>query len=56
LYSLPEIINKADNTSEDKIWTLESLDAAMPSVTGDLKNMWPRKEESRQRRRRRHRR
>ena len=45
LYSLPEIVKKADNPAEDKMWTLESLDTAMKSVTGDLTNMWPRKEE-----------
>jgi len=45
LYSLPKIVKKVDNPSEDKMWTLEQLDQLMPQVTGDLKNQWPRKEE-----------
>ncbi|HYM16147.1 MAG TPA: SDR family NAD(P)-dependent oxidoreductase [Dehalococcoidia bacterium] len=45
LYSLPEIVKKADNPAEDKIWKLEDLDKNMPSVVGDLVNQWPRKED-----------
>jgi NAD(P)-dependent dehydrogenase (short-subunit alcohol dehydrogenase family) len=45
LYSLPEIVKKLDNPREDKIWSLDDLDKLMPQVTGDLKNMWPRREE-----------
>ena len=45
LYSLPEIVKKADNPAENKVWTLDDLDKQMPSVVGDLVNQWPRKEE-----------
>jgi 3-oxoacyl-[acyl-carrier protein] reductase len=45
LYSLPEIVKKIDNPREDKIWALDDLDGMMPQVTGDLQNMWPRREE-----------
>jgi hypothetical protein len=46
LYSLPEIVSKIDNTSGNAVWTQENLDKLVPvNLTGDLKNMWPRKEE-----------
>jgi hypothetical protein len=45
LYSLPEIVKQVTNTSGN-IWTLDELDKIVPEqVTGDLKNMWPKKEE-----------
>jgi 3-oxoacyl-[acyl-carrier protein] reductase len=45
LYSLPEIAKKVDNTTGE-LWTIDRLDDVMPSqVTGELKNMWPKKEE-----------
>jgi 3-oxoacyl-[acyl-carrier protein] reductase len=45
LYSLPEIVKQVANTSGN-IWTLDELDKLIPEqVTGDLKNMWPKKEE-----------
>ncbi len=44
LYSLPEIVKKVDNTSGD-MWTIDRLDKEMQAVTGDLKNMFPKKEE-----------
>lgn len=45
LYCLPEIVKKADNPTEDKIWKLDDLDGLMKDVTGDLVNQWPKKEE-----------
>jgi NAD(P)-dependent dehydrogenase (short-subunit alcohol dehydrogenase family) len=45
LYSLPEIVKKIDNAVPGKIWELDELDKLMPQVTGDLTNMWPKKEE-----------
>jgi len=45
LYSLPEIVKQVVNASGN-IWTLDELDKLIPAqVTGDLKNMWPKKEE-----------
>jgi len=45
LYSLPEIVKQVTNTSGN-IWTLDELDKIVPEqVTGELKNMWPKKEE-----------
>jgi hypothetical protein len=45
LYSLPEIVKKADNTS-GAMWTVAELNKVLPEkVTGDLKNMWPKKED-----------
>jgi len=45
LYSLPEIVAKADNTSGE-IWKLDDLDKLIPEqVTSGLRNMWPKKEE-----------
>jgi len=45
LYSLPEIVKSVNNTSGE-LWTLDELDKIIPEkVTGDLKNLYPRKEE-----------
>ncbi len=45
LYSLPEIVAKADNASGE-IWKLDDLDKVIPEqVTSGLRNMWPKKEE-----------
>ncbi len=45
LYSLPELVKSVNNTS-GAIWTQDDLDKIIPAqVTGDLKNMWPKKEE-----------
>ncbi len=45
LYSLPEIIKKVDNP-DGHMWTLDELDKIAPEkITGDLKNMWPKKED-----------
>ena len=44
LYSLPEIVKRTTN-EPGHIWTLEELDSAMPQVTGDLTNQWPKREE-----------
>ncbi len=44
LYSLPEITAKI-SAEPGHVWSLEELDEKMPQVVGDLKNMWPRKEE-----------
>ncbi|MEX2246955.1 MAG: SDR family NAD(P)-dependent oxidoreductase [Dehalococcoidia bacterium] len=45
LYSLPEIVKKADNTTGE-LWTLERLDQVIPEqVTSGLTNMWPKREE-----------
>jgi hypothetical protein len=46
LYSLPELVSKIDNTTGNAVWTQEALDKLVPAnITGDLKNMWPKKEE-----------
>ena len=44
LYSLPEITTKI-TAEPGHIWTIDELDAQMPEVVSDLKNMWPKKEE-----------
>jgi NAD(P)-dependent dehydrogenase (short-subunit alcohol dehydrogenase family) len=45
LYSLPEIVKSVNNTTGE-LWKLDDLDKIIPAqVTGDLKNMWPKKEE-----------
>src|SRR5690349_8549774 len=44
LYSLPEITAKI-TAEPGHIWSIDELDEKMPQVTGELKNMWPRKEE-----------
>jgi NAD(P)-dependent dehydrogenase (short-subunit alcohol dehydrogenase family) len=45
LYSLPEVVKSVNNTSGG-LWALDELDKIIPAqVTGDLKNMWPKKEE-----------
>jgi hypothetical protein len=44
LYSLPEITTKI-TAEPGHIWSLDELDAQMSQVTGELKNMWPKKED-----------
>ena len=45
MYSLPEVVAKVDNP-DGHMWTLDELDNILPeSVTGNLRNMWPKKEE-----------
>jgi NAD(P)-dependent dehydrogenase (short-subunit alcohol dehydrogenase family) len=44
LYSLPEIGNKI-TAEPGHIWSIDELDQKMGEVTGDLKNMWPKKED-----------
>jgi 3-oxoacyl-[acyl-carrier protein] reductase len=44
LYSLPEITAKI-TAEPGHIWTVDELDEKMPQVVGDLKNMWPKKED-----------
>ncbi len=44
LYSLPEIVKSAKN-EPGHVWSLDELDSVMGDVTGDLKNMWPKREE-----------
>ena len=45
LYSLPEIVSKATN-EPGHVWSLDELDKVIPEkVSGDLKNMWPKREE-----------
>ncbi len=44
LYSLPEITAKI-TAEPGHIWTVDELDQKMPQVVGDLKNLWPKKED-----------
>ena len=45
LYSLPEIVKKATN-EPGHVWSIDELDKVIPEqVTGDLNNMWPKREE-----------
>jgi 3-oxoacyl-[acyl-carrier protein] reductase len=44
LYSLPEITARI-TAEPGHIWTVDELDEKMPQVVGDLKNMWPKKED-----------